>query len=61
MVTVVVLCPKDKCECKPVLRKTLPVNKDILFVCPKCKMEIPVRLYKTKYDGLWYFDWNKKG
>lgn len=48
-----VKCPKCKVDCINVLEKTLTLNKDILFQCPVCKMEIPVRLFKTKYNGSW--------
>ena len=47
---VTVKCPICDGECVKLFEKTLSINKDILFSCPNCKIEIPVRIFKSKYE-----------
>lgn len=47
---IVVICPNCGNECVKLFEKTLPINKDMLFSCHKCKLQIPVRIFKSKYE-----------
>lgn len=45
-----VKCPKCGKPCNKILDKTMSINKDLLYQCNTCKLIIPVRIFKTKYE-----------